>query len=80
MEDAPPVVLHGALYVLASVVVQHNTDQNGQRGFYYAGYAELLRLRKTGCTRIPLGPGGPKSGLELAQVRGAILAAGSACA
>jgi hypothetical protein len=39
----------------------------------------LLRLTTAGWTQVPLGPGGPKSELQLTQVRGAILAAGSSC-
>jgi hypothetical protein len=79
MEEAPAVAFHGAVYVLAHIVVTHHTDQNGQPGFYETGYAEALRLTPAGWTRVPLGPGGPKSELALTQVRGAILAAGSSC-
>jgi hypothetical protein len=79
MEDAPAVVHAGAVYVLATIVVTHNTDQNGQPGSYETGHAELLRLTPAGWTQVPLGPGAPKSQFQLTQVRGAILAAGSSC-
>ena len=79
MQEAPAAVFEGAVYVLASIVVTHHTDQNGQPGVYGTGYVELLRLSPAGWTQVPLSPGGPKSQLQLTQVHGAILAAGSFC-
>jgi hypothetical protein len=79
MDDAPAVVYKGAVYVLAHITVTHHTDQNGQPGSYETGYVEALRLTAAGWTRVRLGPGGPRSGLALTPVNGAILAAGSSC-
>jgi hypothetical protein len=64
--------------VFASIVETHHTDQNGQPGDFETGYSEVLRT-PAGWSQVPLGPGGPKSELQLTQVRGAILAAGSSC-
>jgi hypothetical protein len=79
MGDAPVIASRGGIYVLAHISVTHHTDDNGQPGFYETGYAELLRLTMAGWIHVPLGQGGPKSELQLSQVRGAILAAGSSC-
>jgi len=79
LEQALPIALNGAVYVLVSIMVTHHTTPNGQPGLYGTGYVELLRLTSSGWSHVPLGPGGPKSELELAQVHGAILAAGSYC-
>lgn len=79
MDDAPAVIYQGAVWVLAHITATHHTDQSGQPGSYETGYIETLRLTPAGWTQVPLGPGGPKSGLALTQVNGAILAAGSSC-
>jgi hypothetical protein len=79
LEGAPAIVFKGAIYVLASITVTHTINQNGQKGEYDTGYAELLRLTPAGWTHVPLSPGGPKSQLAVTPVDGAILAAGSSC-
>jgi hypothetical protein len=73
---APPIAFHGAIYVFPHVVVEHHTGQNA---FYYSGYNEALRLTSAGWRQVRIGPGGPPGGLNLALVRGAILATGSSC-
>ncbi len=79
MVQAPATVLDGSVYVLASIQVTHPTHINGSQGYFESGYDELLRLTRTGWIRVPLGPGEPKSQLQLTQVGGAIVAAGSSC-
>jgi hypothetical protein len=76
MVEAPAVVFNGAVYVLASIVVTHQT---GQHGYRETGYAEMLRLTPAGWTEAGRSPGGLKSQLQLTRVRGAIFAAGSSC-
>jgi hypothetical protein len=72
---APPIAFDGAVYVFPHVVVEHHTGQNA----FYSGYNEALRLTSAGWRQVRIGPGGPPSGLNLATVRGAILATGSSC-
>lgn len=64
-----------AIYALAGINVPHDNPNDT----YNSGSAELLRLTATTWTPVPLAPGAPRSQLALAQVDGAILAAGSAC-
>jgi hypothetical protein len=73
---APPIAFDGAVYVFPHVVVEHHTGPNA---FYDSGYNEALRLTSAGWRQVRIGPGGPPSGLNLATVRGAILATGSSC-
>jgi hypothetical protein len=77
--EVPAVVFKSAVYVLARIQVAHTKPNGPSWEYYTTGYVELFRLTATGWIQVPLGAGGPKSQLELTQVHGAILAAGSMC-
>jgi hypothetical protein len=73
--SAATATFGGTVYALAGVSVWH-TNPNDT---YDAEYSELLRMTRSSWERVPLPSDVPQSQQALIQVRGAMVALGSAC-